>query len=219
MVAAGGDSKPAMWRVSRHASRHAVRQWWLGATGAALLVVGMVAAAGVLRERTVDPASGSASVVTAEALTSAAMRLDASDQQGLGMANQAVAQSSSPTVRAAAATLATAYGARLDAVRTLLDRAGVSSRARFAAPLEPPADRVNGSGVLNCDLLADDEISRLADAPPETFDAVYRGLAGRHAVGGMLLTDELAARSADANVDATELSGLTDAVRRAAAAI
>ena len=182
-------------------------------------MVAVVAGAGMLRARTVEPISGPSSAVTAAEFAGAAMRLDASDQQGLAMANQAVAQSLSPAIRSSAAVLAVAYSTRLDAIRTLLDQGGISPRAALAAPLDPPADRVVGDGAMNCDLLADDEISRLADAPPEAFDAVYRELAARHAVGGGLLVDELTARSAAARVDAAVFGGLTQAVRRAATAL
>jgi uncharacterized protein (DUF305 family) len=103
------------------------------------------------------------------------------DQQGIVLANQAAAQSPTPSTRSRAGALADSFRRQAVALTGILDASRVPIRRRL---VDTTRLEVDDAGAVGCDLMPDDAVSKLAAAAPAEFDARFATLMRRHLVGG-----------------------------------
>jgi hypothetical protein len=150
------------------------------AIGTALTTIGL--ASGALPGFATSGTTGLAAPARTEIV-----RLLHHDQQGIVLAHQAEAQSTSQATRTRAAMLAADHRRQADTLTRLLDRRRVPDRRRLLAPSAARADRDAAVPAMACDLMPDDAVSRLAAAPAAAFEAEFTSLMERHLVGGALM--------------------------------
>ena len=135
------------------------------------------------------------------------VRLLVHDQQGVALADQAAAQSSTPSIQALATQLAAFHQAESELVAARLDAAGIPPAERYVPGTARPA----GRSIYHCEVATTDQVSQLAAASGDDFDGQFVRLMSRHLAGGRDLV--LAALDgADRTQELAELAGLADSV-------